>query len=185
MSRHAVSGQTEQGSANCRRSAPRPHRSGAVNEQGEVRCHSRRRSSMNCWAASRSHRRRARYIGRFPRPLDSMNVTAVLVIRPTRHFALARRDRTGEPDMKATARIAAGKKRLEVIMSRFTIETTYRLPVYRQRTYEAETLDQACRLAIEDDDWSEQKEDYDCSGDTYVTGPWPREDTAHSVTALT
>ena len=140
---------------------------------------------MNCWAASRSHRRRARYIGRFPRPLDSMNVTAVLVIRPTRHFALTQRDRTSEQDMKATARIAAGKKRLEVIMSRFTIETTYRLPVYRQRTYEAETLDQACRLAIEDDDWSEQKEDYDCSGDTYVTGAWPGEDTAHSVTALT
>jgi len=74
---------------------------------------------------------------------------------------------------------------LEVIMHRFTIETTYRLPVYRQRTYEAETLDQACWLAIEDDDWSEQKEDYDCSGDTYVTGAWPGEDTAHSVTALT
>ncbi len=64
---------------------------------------------MNCWAASRSHRRRARYIGRFPRPLDSMNVTAVLVIRPTRHFALTQRDRTSEQDMKATARIAAGK----------------------------------------------------------------------------
>src|SRR6266478_5199141 len=114
MSRHAVSGQTE---------------------QGEVRCHSRKRNSMNCWAASRSHRRRARYIGRLP--LDSMNVTAVLVIRPTRHFALAHRDRTSEQDMKATATDAAGKKRLEVIMPHFTIETTYRFPVYRQRTDEA------------------------------------------------
>ena len=28
----------------------------------------------------------------------------------------------------------------------FTIETTYRLPVYRQRSYEAETLDAACAL---------------------------------------
>ena len=45
-------------------------------------------------------------------------------------------------------------------MPRFTIETTYRLPVYRQRSYEAETLQEACRLAVEDDDWSEQKEDY-------------------------
>jgi hypothetical protein len=62
---------------------------------------------------------------------------------------------------------------IQVIMPRFTIETTYRLPVYRQRTYEAETIEQACRLAIEDDDWPEQKEDYDCSGDTYVTGAWP------------
>jgi len=73
---------------------------------------------------------------------------------------------------------------LEVIMHRFTIETTYRLPVYRQRTYEAETLEQACRLAIEDNDWSEQKEDYDCSGDTYVTGAWPGEDAAYSATAF-
>ena len=73
---------------------------------------------------------------------------------------------------------------LEVIMPRFTIETTYRLPVYRQRTYEAETLEQACRLAIEDDDWSEQKEDYDCSGETYVTGASPGEDAAYRVTAL-
>ena len=55
-------------------------------------------------------------------------------------------------------------------MPRFTIETTYRLPVYRQRTYEAETLEEACRLAIDDDDWSEQKEDYESSGETYVTG---------------
>ena len=46
-------------------------------------------------------------------------------------------------------------------MPRFTIETTCRIPVYRQRTYEAETLEQACHLAIEDDDWSEQKENDD------------------------
>jgi hypothetical protein len=58
-------------------------------------------------------------------------------------------------------------------MPRFTIETTYRIPIYRQRAYEADTIEQACRLATEDDDWSEQKEDYDCSGDTYVTGVWP------------
>jgi hypothetical protein len=32
-----------------------------------------------------------------------------------------------------------------------TIETTYRLPVFRHKTYEAETLAHACRLAIEDD----------------------------------
>jgi len=69
-------------------------------------------------------------------------------------------------------------------MPRFTIETTYRLPVYRQRNYEAKTSDDACRLAIEDDDWSEQKEDYESSGDTYVTGAWPGEDSAYRVTAL-
>jgi hypothetical protein len=32
-------------------------------------------------------------------------------------------------------------------MPTFTIETTYRLPVYRQRNYEAETLEAACALA--------------------------------------
>ncbi len=69
-------------------------------------------------------------------------------------------------------------------MPRFTIETTYRLPIYRQRAYEADTIEQACRLAIEDDDWYGQKEDYDCSGETYVTGAWPGEDTAYRVTAL-
>ena len=69
-------------------------------------------------------------------------------------------------------------------MSRFTIETTYRLPVYRQRTYEADTLEEACRLAVEDDDWSEQKEDYESSGETYVTGAWPGEDTAYRAAAL-
>lgn len=66
----------------------------------------------------------------------------------------------------------------------FTIEATYPLPVYRQRTYEADTLEQACRLAIEDDDWSDQKEDFDSSGETYVTGAWPGPDSAYRVIAL-
>jgi hypothetical protein len=57
-------------------------------------------------------------------------------------------------------------------MPTFTIETTYRLPVFRQHSYEAETLEAACRLATEDDDWSNQKEDHETSGETYVTGAW-------------
>ena len=65
----------------------------------------------------------------------------------------------------------------------FTIEATYRVPVYRQRTYEADTVEQACRLAIEDDDWSDQKEDFESSGDTYITGAWPGADSAYRVTA--
>jgi hypothetical protein len=73
---------------------------------------------------------------------------------------------------------------MELIMPHFTIETIYRLPVYRQRTYEAETPEQACRLAIEDDDWSEQKEDYESSGETYVAGAWPGKDTAYRAAAL-
>ena len=69
-------------------------------------------------------------------------------------------------------------------MAKFTIEATYRIPVYRQRTYQAPTLDQACRLAIEDDDWSEQKEDYESAGETYVSGAWPGKDSAYRVSPL-
>jgi hypothetical protein len=68
-------------------------------------------------------------------------------------------------------------------MPLFTIETTYRLPVFRQRTYDAETIDQACRLAIGDDDWSDEKADVESSGDTYVTGVWPGADAAYKGSA--
>ncbi|MBB6414070.1 hypothetical protein [Mesorhizobium sangaii] len=64
-------------------------------------------------------------------------------------------------------------------MSKFTIETTYRLPVYRQRAYEAATLEDACLLAIDDDGWGDAKEDVDTSGETYVTGIWSGADAAH------
>lgn len=37
-------------------------------------------------------------------------------------------------------------------MPKFTIEATYRMPYYRQRTYEASTPEEACRQAIEDED---------------------------------
>ena len=60
----------------------------------------------------------------------------------------------------------------------FTIETTYRLPVYRQRSYEAETLDTACALAIADEGWDDEKSDVETSGDTYVTGAWDGRDAA-------
>ena len=69
-------------------------------------------------------------------------------------------------------------------MPSFTIEATYHVPVYRQRSYEADTIAQACRLAIEDDDWSDQKEDFESAGETYVTGIWPGPDSAYRVTAL-
>jgi hypothetical protein len=62
----------------------------------------------------------------------------------------------------------------------FTIETTYHLPIYRQRTYEAETLDQACDLAIADEGWDDNRSDVETSGDTYVTGAWEGRDAAFS-----
>lgn len=62
----------------------------------------------------------------------------------------------------------------------FTIETTYHLPICRQRTYEAETLDQACDLAIADEGWDDKRSDVETSGDTYVTGAWEGRDAAYS-----
>ena len=62
----------------------------------------------------------------------------------------------------------------------FTIETTYRLPVYRQRSYEAPTIANACRLAVEDDDWNDEKRDYESAGETYVTGAWEGRDPAYT-----
>jgi hypothetical protein len=68
-------------------------------------------------------------------------------------------------------------------MPLFTIETTYRLPVYRHQTYKAATIDEACRLAIDDDDWSDEKRDYESAGETYVTGIWSGEKAAYSGAA--
>ena len=42
-------------------------------------------------------------------------------------------------------------------MHKFTVESTYHLPVYRHRTYDAATPADACRKAIGDDDWSAGK----------------------------
>jgi hypothetical protein len=64
-------------------------------------------------------------------------------------------------------------------MPAFTIETTYRLPIYRQRTYEAETLEKACALAVADEGWEGEKSDVETSGETYVTGAWEGRDAAH------
>lgn len=66
----------------------------------------------------------------------------------------------------------------------FTIESTYRIPIYRQRRYEADALAEACRLAIEDDDWEGQKEDCETAGETYVTGAWAGDVSPYSVPAL-
>jgi hypothetical protein len=66
----------------------------------------------------------------------------------------------------------------------FPIETTYRLPIYRQRSYEAETLEAACALAIADEGWDDEKSDVETSGDTYVTGAWDGRDDAYRGRAL-
>jgi hypothetical protein len=70
-------------------------------------------------------------------------------------------------------------------MPSFTIETTYHLPVYRHQTYEADTVEQACQLAIEDDDWSKEKRDCDSAGETYVSGVWQGADAAYCGATVT
>lgn len=69
-------------------------------------------------------------------------------------------------------------------MPDFTVETTYHLPVFRHATYAADTLEAACRLAIEDNDWSGQREDYESSGETYVTGIWEGAEAAYRGAAI-
>lgn len=67
----------------------------------------------------------------------------------------------------------------------YVIETTYHLPVYRQRLYEADTVEVACRLAVEDEGWDDERSDVDTSGETYVTGIWQDTERANEGSALT
>lgn len=64
-------------------------------------------------------------------------------------------------------------------MPKFTIETTYDLPVFRHRTYEASDALAACALALADDNWEGAKQDYETCGETTVTGVWDGEDAAY------
>ena len=66
----------------------------------------------------------------------------------------------------------------------FVVETTYHLPVYRQRLYDAETVDAACHRAVEDEGWADERSDVDTSGETYVTGIWQDAERAYEGTAL-
>lgn len=65
-------------------------------------------------------------------------------------------------------------------MPDFTIETTYHLPVFRHRTYAADTLEDACRLAVADDNWDIAEKDDDSSGAVHVSGIWEGTHAAHS-----
>jgi len=67
-------------------------------------------------------------------------------------------------------------------MPSFTIEASFHVPHYRHSTYQAETLEQAFRLAIEDDEWGHQREDFECSGETYITGAWLGQNDAYGDT---
>ncbi|ANH09039.1 MAG TPA: hypothetical protein VGN93_30795 [Shinella sp.] len=65
-------------------------------------------------------------------------------------------------------------------MKTCTIETMYRGPNYRQGTHSADTVEDACRLAIADEDWTGALPDSDNAGETYVIKAWERADAAYS-----
>lgn len=69
-------------------------------------------------------------------------------------------------------------------MPKFTIESTYHLPVYRHRTYDAATPAEACRQALADDDWSVENFDYETAGETYITGIWSGADAAYRAVSV-
>lgn len=65
-------------------------------------------------------------------------------------------------------------------MPDFTIESTYHLPVFRHGTYAADTLEAACRAAVDDDNWDLAEKDYDSSGEVHITGVWEGADSAYN-----
>jgi hypothetical protein len=69
-------------------------------------------------------------------------------------------------------------------MGLFTIETSYRLLFYKRRTYEADTIELACELAIADEAWEDVKSDFETVSDAFVTGVWEGRDTAYTGRAL-
>ncbi|NTB97291.1 hypothetical protein G6M84_12370 [Agrobacterium tumefaciens] len=60
-------------------------------------------------------------------------------------------------------------------MPAYTIETPYTLPIFRHGTYITDTLEEACKAALADDDWESLQKDYDVSGEVHVTGIWKGE----------
>ena len=77
-------------------------------------------------------------------------------------------------------------------MDEFTLELCYRLPVYQHVTIRAASIEDACRLALETQDWDRGKHDYDCivpfsggkhdcesSGPTFVAEAWHGADAAY------
>jgi hypothetical protein len=66
-------------------------------------------------------------------------------------------------------------------MPQFTIETTYDVPHFRHTTYEADTLEAALALAAADQEWDNQKADFDASGEERQTGAWAGDTAYHGA----
>ncbi|HXW72590.1 MAG TPA: hypothetical protein VEK34_14380 [Methylocella sp.] len=50
---------------------------------------------------------------------------------------------------------------------------TFILPVCRLRHYEAACLDEACQIALKDDDWENAANVYDALTTPLITNVWP------------
>ena len=57
-------------------------------------------------------------------------------------------------------------------MPLYTVESSYRFPACRRRRYEAPDVASACRAALHDDDWDDQKFDIESADETYVSALW-------------
>ena len=75
-------------------------------------------------------------------------------------------------------------KRRRQAMGNFAVETAYHLPIYRHRNVDANSPEEACRLAIDDESWDDEQSDYENAGETYVTGIWADTDRAYSGRAV-
>ncbi|MBB3999874.1 hypothetical protein [Aureimonas pseudogalii] len=53
-----------------------------------------------------------------------------------------------------------------------TIETIYRLPVFRHQVINAESLADACAEAVAEENWDGARKASDSSGDVFVSGIW-------------
>jgi len=57
-------------------------------------------------------------------------------------------------------------------MPLYCIETAYHIPAYHHTVVEADSPEEACELALANDDWSDAKQDPESAGETYVAGIW-------------
>jgi hypothetical protein len=67
---------------------------------------------------------------------------------------------------------------------KYTAEISYDLPVFVHRTIEADSPAEACEKAIEIDDWSGERFDYESAGPNRVTGLWLGENAAYEGEAV-
>ena len=72
------------------------------------------------------------------------------------------------------------RQRKDRIMKTFTVESKYFLPIFRHENYEARASKEACERALADQNWDNNKKDYDGSGAVHVSGIWEGADSAYS-----